>query len=108
MASFLFTTDAYPGPIVPIMPWSTDDEVIERANSTQMGLGASVWTNDLVQGEYIAQNLEAGNVWVNAHGEVGPAFTFGGHKQSGVGSEWGTAGLKSFCNTQTLFVKKKP
>ncbi|KAE9365425.1 aldehyde dehydrogenase [Stipitochalara longipes BDJ] len=96
------------GPILPIMPWSTEDEVIERANNTQMGLGASVWTKDMVQGERIAQQLEAGNVWVNAHLEVAPAFPFGGHKQSGIGTEWGTAGLKSFYNTQTLYVKKEP
>lgn len=38
--------------------------------------------------------------------EVGPQFAFGGHKQSGVGVEWGTAGLKGFCNVQTLYLKK--
>jgi acyl-CoA reductase-like NAD-dependent aldehyde dehydrogenase len=72
-----------------------------------MGLGASVWTKDMVQGERVAQQLEVGNVRVNAYLEVAPAFPFGGHKQSEIGTEWGTAGLKSFYNTQALYVKKE-
>jgi acyl-CoA reductase-like NAD-dependent aldehyde dehydrogenase len=71
-----------------------------------MGLGASVWTRDLAQGRRIAEQLEAGNVWVNTHMEVSPYAAFGGHKQSGIGYEWGTGGLKAFCNTQTVFYEK--
>lgn len=94
------------GPILPIMPWSTEDEVISRANNTQMGLGASVWTEDMEQGERIASQLEAGNVWVNTHLEVSPSFPFGGHKHSGIGTEYGRAGLMTFYNTQTLYLRK--
>jgi acyl-CoA reductase-like NAD-dependent aldehyde dehydrogenase len=72
-----------------------------------MGLGASVWSNDLEEAERIGRRLEAGSVWINAHLEVAPTFPFGGHKESGIGSEWGVAGLKAYCNTQSLFVKKK-
>jgi len=95
------------GPILPILPWSDEEEVIERANNTKMGLGASVWSNDLAEAERIAKRLEAGSVWVNAHLEVGPLFPFGGHKESGVGSEWGANGLKAYCNSQSLYLKKK-
>jgi acyl-CoA reductase-like NAD-dependent aldehyde dehydrogenase len=91
---------------VPFLKWSTEDEVISRANDTKMGLGASVWTKDLVQGRRIASQLQAGSVWVNAHLEVSPFTPFGGHKESGVGSEWSLSGLKSFCNTQSVFIKK--
>lgn len=101
-----FAANRHAGPIIPIMRWSTEADVINRANNTQMGLGASVWTNDMQQGDRIARQLEAGNVWVNSHLEVSPAFPFGGHKQSGIGLELGVAGLKSFCNTQTLFLKE--
>jgi acyl-CoA reductase-like NAD-dependent aldehyde dehydrogenase len=88
------------------MSWSTEEEVIERANDTKMGLGASVWTKDKTRARHIAEQLEAGSVWINTHVEVSPIATFGGHKQSGIGCEWGVEGLKHFCNTQTLFLEK--
>jgi acyl-CoA reductase-like NAD-dependent aldehyde dehydrogenase len=72
-----------------------------------MGLGASVWSNDLDEAARIAKWIQAGSVWINAHLEIGPHFPFGGHKESGVGSEWGVSGLKEYCNSQTLFLKKK-
>ena len=71
-----------------------------------MGLGASVWTRNLEQGRRIAEQIESGNVWINTHLEVSPHAAFGGHKQSGIGSEWGISGLKAFCNMQTLFLEK--
>lgn len=46
-------------------------------------------------------------VWVNAHLELAPDVPFGGHKESGVGFEWGVGGLKAFCNVQSLYLKKK-
>ena len=95
------------GPILPIMPWSDEDDVIARANNTRMGLGASVWSSDLDEAARIAKKLDAGSVWVNSHLQVGPTFSFGGHKESGIGSEWGIGGLKAFCNVQTLLFKKK-
>ena len=80
--------------------------MIARANDTKMGLGASVWSNDLEQAERIAKQLEAGSVWVNSHLEASPAATMGGHKWSGIGSELGKQGMTSYCNTQALFLKK--
>lgn len=53
------------GPIVPVMTWKDDQEVIDRANNTRMGLGASVWASDLNRANKIAKQLEAGSVWVN-------------------------------------------
>lgn len=72
-----------------------------------MGLGASVWSKDLQRAERIARKLEAGNVWVNSHQKLHPRAPFGGHKESGLGVEWGIAGLKSFCNTKTLYLQKR-
>lgn len=95
------------GPIVPLMTWSDEADVVRRANDTKMGLGASVWSNDLEQANRIARQLDAGSVWVNTHLEVAPNAAFGGHKESGIGFEWGVGGLKAFCNVQTLFLKKK-
>jgi acyl-CoA reductase-like NAD-dependent aldehyde dehydrogenase len=72
-----------------------------------MGLGASVWTRDLDQANRLARKIKAGNVWVNTHLELDPNVGFGGHKESGLGAEWGLAGLKSYCNSQVLYLKKK-
>jgi len=104
---FLFPADTPDsGPIVPLLSWSTEEDVIARANNTKMGLGASVWSNDLEQAERIARQIEAGVVWVNSHLESSPHATIGGHKWSGIGSELGKQGMASFCNTQALFLKK--
>lgn len=88
------------------MSWSTEEEVIARANGTLMGLGASVWTTDTKQAERIARQLQAGSVWVNTHAEIAPEYPFGGFKQSGLGVEGGQVGLKAFCNCQSLYFKK--
>lgn len=54
------------GPIVPIMKWSSEEDVIDRANALETGLGASVWSKDLVRAEKMARQLSAGSVWVNS------------------------------------------
>ncbi|KIX10526.1 uncharacterized protein Z518_01609 [Rhinocladiella mackenziei CBS 650.93] len=95
------------GPIVPLMTWTDEENVIARANNTKMGLGASVWSDDLDEATRIARQLDAGSVWVNTHLEVDPNAPFGGHKESGIGYEWSIGGLRSFCNVQSLFLKKK-
>ncbi|QRW19426.1 aldehyde dehydrogenase family protein [Rhizoctonia solani] len=95
------------GPILPIMRWKDEEDVIRRANDTEWGLGASVWGNDIARADRIAEKLEAGTVWVNEIQIYGPWIPFGGIKQSGVGVENGLAGLASFTNYQTLSSTKK-
>lgn len=73
-----------------------------------MGLGASVWTNNLDRATRVAKEIQAGTVWINTHFELTAAASFGGHKESGIGTELGLNGLKGFCNSQTLFVNKNP
>lgn len=94
------------GPIVPLLKWSDEEDVIRRANVSLMGLGGSVWSKDLKRAERMTRRLEAGTVWVNTHFEVGPQASFGGHKESGIGVESGLGGLKGWCNPQTVWVKK--
>ncbi|RFU73512.1 aldehyde dehydrogenase [Trichoderma arundinaceum] len=95
------------GPIVPILKWSSDDEVIDRANSLKIGLGASVWCKDLTRAERMARELSAGSVWVNSHFDVAPNIPFGGTKESGLGREWGIEGFKQFTDHVSLWVWKK-
>jgi acyl-CoA reductase-like NAD-dependent aldehyde dehydrogenase len=94
------------GPILPVMAWSDVDEVVRRANDTNAGLGASVWTKDVAKGEEIAQRLQAGNVFVNSWTKPVPQAYFSGHKESGIGGEWGPIGVLAYCNAQATHVYK--
>ncbi|RBR15625.1 uncharacterized protein FIESC28_07266 [Fusarium coffeatum] len=73
------------GPIVPLLKWSSEDEVLDRANASKCGLGASVWSKDFDRAERMARCLSAGSVWINSHFDVAPNVPFGGHKWSGIG-----------------------
>ena len=95
------------GPIIPLLKWSDEDDVLERANNTDAGLGASVWSKDLDRAERMARCLSAGSVWINSHFDVSPNVPFGGHKFSGLGSEWGMTGFKAYCNSRSLWKWKK-
>ncbi|CAK7228317.1 hypothetical protein SBRCBS47491_006866 [Sporothrix bragantina] len=92
------------GPIVPLMQWTDEEDVIRRANDTRLGLGASVWSGDLAHAAEVARRLEAGNVWVNTHMMSHPEAPFGGHKWSGIGVEGGVDGLKQYCDIQVLYL----
>lgn len=93
-------------PIIPIMKWSDEDDIIAKANALETGLGASVWSKDFERATRIADQLQAGSVWVNSHFDVSAKAPFGGHKQSGIGVEWGLTGLLGYCNSQTQWLKK--
>ncbi|CAN7563081.1 aldehyde dehydrogenase family protein [Pseudarthrobacter oxydans] len=82
------------GPALPIIRYSTIDEVVEKANALDVGLGASVWSSDLAAARKVAARIQAGTVWINKHGAVDPRIPFGGAKQSGYGLEFGAEGLK--------------
>lgn len=96
------------GPILPMLKWSDEEDVIARANNTDSALGSSVWTKDMGRATRIADQMESGSVWVNSHFDVMPTAPFGGHKGSGIGSECGLNGMLAYCNSQTLWLKKNP
>lgn len=93
------------GPIVPVLKWVDEEDVIRRANASRLGLGASVWSKDIDRAQRMAEQLEAGSIWVNTHFELAPNVPFGGHKESGIGMEWGVVGLQGWCNPQTYWIK---
>lgn len=93
-------------PILPLMKWSTEEDVIARANAGPTGLGGSVWCRDLDQAQRLGRRVGTGSVWINSHFSVAPNIPFGGHKDSGIGVEWGVEGLKEYCNSQSIWVFK--
>ncbi|KAL5421063.1 hypothetical protein PMIN04_005910 [Paraphaeosphaeria minitans] len=94
------------GPIVPTQPWSALDEVVARANDSKMGLGARVWGKDVEKASQVARRLKAGSVFVNSWEKPTPQAIFGGHKESGIGGEWGKTGLLAFMNAHVIHVYK--
>ncbi|ARQ14455.1 aldehyde dehydrogenase (NAD(+)) protein (plasmid) [Rhizobium etli] len=90
------------GPALPIIRYSDIDEVLARANQNPAGLGGSVWSADAGKAKRYAVQLECGSVWINKHGTIQPNAPFGGVKQSGLGVEFGTEGLKEFTTIQTV------
>jgi aldehyde dehydrogenase (NAD+) len=94
------------GPVLPVLKFDNLDDAIRRANDSQYGLGASVWSADPDAALQVAQRLEAGTVWVNEVMHLDPLVPFGGVKQSGVGVESGLAGLLEFTERQTITVKR--
>ncbi len=92
------------GPILPLLKFNDLDDVIARANDTEYGLAASVWSKDIKAARKIAERIEAGTVWINEIHTFSPHVAFGGHKQSGIGIENAIDGLAEYTNSQTLVV----
>ena len=95
------------GPVLPLLKFDDIDDVVRRANDSEYGLGASVWSADEEKALAIGERLQAGTVWINETQYITPLGVFGGHKQSGVGAEGALEGLMEYTNAQTIYVKKK-
>jgi acyl-CoA reductase-like NAD-dependent aldehyde dehydrogenase len=94
------------GPLLPVIRYTDVDDAVRRANDTRYGLGGSVWTNDLKKGAEIASRLEVGTAWVNQHRTPDPFIPFGGAKESGLGREYSSLGLKSYMEAQVISVSQ--
>lgn len=94
------------GPVLPVLKYSDYGDVINRANNTNYGLGGSVWGKDRELAKSIADQLEAGTVWINEAQVLSPDAPFGGHKESGIGVENSLDGIQEFTNVKTVMIKK--
>jgi acyl-CoA reductase-like NAD-dependent aldehyde dehydrogenase len=94
------------GPALPVIPYRHIDEAIDRANATMFGLSGSVWSSDIERASAVADQLECGTSWVNAHLVLQPHQPFGGFKHSGLGVENGPWGLDAFTDIQVRYTSK--
>jgi acyl-CoA reductase-like NAD-dependent aldehyde dehydrogenase len=94
------------GPILPLLRFYDIDEVVRRANDTEYGLAASVWSEDVAAARAVAERLECGTVWINEVHTFSPHVAFGGHKQSGLGVENALEGVLEYTNPQTITVRQ--
>jgi aldehyde dehydrogenase (NAD+) len=93
------------GPVMSIIPFQTPEEAVGRANRTQYGLAAAVWTRDIKKAHAIANGVRAGTVWVNCYHVLDTRAPFGGFKQSGMGRELGEYGLEQYTEPKTVIMK---
>eukprot|EP00301_Raphidiophrys_heterophryoidea_P013001 c20331_g1_i1.p1 GENE.c20331_g1_i1~~c20331_g1_i1.p1 ORF type:complete len:506 (-),score=127.57 c20331_g1_i1:118-1635(-) len=92
------------GPVMQIAQYSDDEEAITRANSTQYGLAASVFSRNFTKARSIASRLRAGTIWINTYDTLDAAIPFGGFKASGMGRDCGEAALAGFLETKSVVV----
>ena len=93
------------GPVMQIMKFKNIDEVIERANRTNYGLAAAIFTKDLDKALMLAQGIRAGTVWINCYDVLESQAPFGGFKESGNGRELGEYGLRQYSEIKTITIK---
>jgi acyl-CoA reductase-like NAD-dependent aldehyde dehydrogenase len=93
------------GPVLVAMPFEDLEEVARRANDTEYGLAAGLWTRDISNAHKLAAMLEAGNVYINTWGGGDPAAPFGGYKASGIGREKGHHNLDAYLEVKTVWTK---
>jgi aldehyde dehydrogenase (NAD+) len=92
------------GPVLAIMPFDSEEEVVRLANDTEYGLAAGVWTTNLSRAHRMAARLEAGTVWVNTYRAMSPMSPRQGFKTSGVGIEHGTETIKEYTRLKSVWI----
>jgi betaine-aldehyde dehydrogenase len=96
------------GPVMCVLDFDHEDEVIERANGTEFGLSAGVFTSDLTRAHRVADRLEAGTLWINTYNLAPVEVPFGGSKQSGFGRENSLAALNHYTELKSVYVAMSP
>jgi betaine-aldehyde dehydrogenase len=94
------------GPVMSVLEFEDEDEVVERANATDFGLSAGVFTNDLNRAHRVIANLQAGTCWINHYNVTPIELPFGGVKLSGLGRENGRAAMEHYTQLKSVYVAK--
>jgi len=90
------------GPVLPVLSYSDVDELIDRVNGTDYGLGGTVWGKDLFRANQVAARVTSGTVWINQLMAIDPRIPFRGLKQSGMGTEMGLEGLEEYTQPHVI------
>jgi betaine-aldehyde dehydrogenase len=96
------------GPVMAVLDFDTEEEVLARANATPFGLAAGVFTRDLTRAHRVVAALEAGTCWINTYNITPIELPFGGNKQSGLGRENGKAAIDYFTQLKSVYVAMEP
>ncbi|PKG76820.1 betaine-aldehyde dehydrogenase [Shewanella sp. Choline-02u-19] len=96
------------GPVMSVLPFTDEDEVIRRANGTRLGLAAGVFTQDITRAHRVIHQMQAGICWINAYGASPAEMPVGGYKMSGVGRENGSETLKAYTQIKAVYVGMQP
>jgi betaine-aldehyde dehydrogenase len=99
-----FVNEEIFGPVMAVLTFTSEDEVVARANDTVYGLAAGVFTNDLARGHRMAAALDAGIVWINTYNLTPIEVPFGGYKQSGIGRENSHAAIEHYTQLKAVYV----
>jgi acyl-CoA reductase-like NAD-dependent aldehyde dehydrogenase len=92
------------GPVLSVISWRTDDDLAALANAVPYGLAAGIWTSDTSRALRLAEELDAGTVWINTYGMFDVAVPFGGRKHSGFGRELGEEALEPYLTSKSVWV----
>jgi betaine-aldehyde dehydrogenase len=93
------------GPVMCVLDFDTEEEAMSRANATEYGLAAGVFTRDLQRAHRVAAGFEAGTCWINSYNDAPVEVAFGGTKMSGVGRENGRAAIEHYSQLKSVFVR---
>jgi len=93
------------GPVVCVIPFDTEAEVVKLANSTCFGLGAGIWTRDIKRAHRLTRAIKSGMVWVNTYIDCDAAMPFGGYKMSGYGRECGREAIDLYTQSKAVWIK---
>jgi betaine-aldehyde dehydrogenase len=92
------------GPVMSVLTFNEEDEVIKRANDTEYGLAAGVFTQDITKAHRVIHQIEAGICWINSFGASPAQMPVGGYKQSGIGRENGLVTLNHYTQLKSIYV----
>jgi betaine-aldehyde dehydrogenase len=93
------------GPVMSVLKFDGEEEVVARANDTEFGLAAGVFTRDIQRAHRVVANLEAGTIWINNYNVTPIELPFGGYKQSGVGRENSLAAIEHYTQLKSVYVE---